>query len=195
MQAQTGRMLHECKHAIKTESDELDELRNITANFADQVKIEQKQNTEFQNIVQNTQIEMKKLLETLAQQQPGVHNLQTKHVTYKMTSDGCWYCEEQGHFTMNFPHREEHLNQKKIKLLGHKLYFTHNNTAVPRGNSEKSCKQIIEDTCRHISVVQNNMFAQPGEVYKQEYVPGILRLSDSSNGNEFSVFMNQICNT
>ena len=75
---------------------------------------------------------------------------------------------------MNCPHREEHLNQEKIKLLGNKLYFMHNNTAVPRGNSEKSCRQIIEDTCRHISVMQNNMFAEPGEVYKQESVPGIL---------------------
>jgi len=195
MQAQTNRMLREHEHAIKTESDELDELRNITANFADQVKIEQKQNTEFLNIVQNTQIEMKKLLETLAQWQPGVSNLYTKHATYKMTSDGCWYCEEQGHFTMNCPHKEEHLNQKKIKFLGHKLYFTHNNTAVPRGNSEKSCNQIVEDTCRHVSVVQNNMFAEPGEVYKQESVPGILRLPDSSNGNEFSVFTNQIHDT
>jgi len=62
---------------------------------------------------------MKKLLETLAQQHPGVSNLQTKHATYKMTSNGCWYCEEQGHFTVNCPHREEHLNQKKIKLLGY----------------------------------------------------------------------------
>jgi len=111
-QVQTSRTLCECEHAIKMESDELDELRNITANFADQVKIEQKQNTESRNIVQNMQIEMKKLLETLAQQQPGVSNPQTKHATYKMTSDGCWYCEEQGHFTMNCPHREEHLNQK-----------------------------------------------------------------------------------
>jgi len=39
------------------------------------------------------------------------------------------------------------------------------------------------------------MFAEPGEVYKQEYVPGILRLPDSSNRNEFSVFMNQIHDT
>jgi len=114
MQVQTSRTLHKCKHTIKAESDELDELRNITANFADQVKIEQKQNAEFRNIVQNMQIEMKKLLETLAQQQPGVSNPQTKHATYKMTSDRCWYCKEQGHFTMNCPHREEHLNQKKI---------------------------------------------------------------------------------
>jgi len=82
-QAQAGRMLHKRKHAIKMESNELDELRNITANFADQVKIEQKQNTEFRNIVQNMQIEMKKLLETLAQQHPGVSNLQTKHAKNK----------------------------------------------------------------------------------------------------------------
>jgi len=109
-QVQAGKTLCKCKHTIKMESDELDELQNITANFADQVKIEQKQNTEFQNIVQNMQIEMKKLLETLAQQHPGVSNPQIKHATYKMTSDGCWYCEEQGHFTMNCPHREEHLN-------------------------------------------------------------------------------------
>jgi len=195
MQVQASRTLCEREHAIKTESNELDELRNITANFADQVKIEQKQNVEFQNIVQNTQIEMKKFLETLAQQHPGVSNPQTKHVTYKMTSDGCWYCKEQGHFTMNCPHREEHLNQKKIKLLGNKLYFVHNNTAVSRGNSEKSYKQIIEDTCRHISVMQNNMFAEPGEVYKQESVPGILRIPDSSDRNEFLVFMNQIHDT
>jgi len=46
-QAQTGRMLHKHEHTIKMESNELDELRNITANFADQVKIEQKQNAEF----------------------------------------------------------------------------------------------------------------------------------------------------
>ena len=39
------------------------------------------------------------------------------------------------------------------------------------------------------------MFAEPGEVYKQESVPGILRLPDSSNGNEFLVFTNQIRNT
>ena len=36
------------------------------------------------------------------------------------------------------------------------------------------------------------MFAEPGEVYNQESVPGILRIPDSSNGNEFSVFTNQI---
>jgi len=36
MQAQTGRMLRKHEHAIKMESDELDELRNITVNFADQ---------------------------------------------------------------------------------------------------------------------------------------------------------------
>jgi len=164
-QVQAGKTLCEHKHTIKMESNELDELWNITANFADQVKIEQKQNAEFQNIVQNMQIEMKKLLETLAQQHPGVSNPQKKHATYKVTSDRCWYCKEQGHFTMNCPHREEHLNQKKIKLLGNKLYFMHNNTAVPRGNSKKSCKQIVEDTCRHVSVMQNNMFAEPGEVY------------------------------
>jgi hypothetical protein len=77
------------------------------------LKIEQKQNTELCSLVQNTQIEMKKLLETLAQQHPGVSNLQTKHATYKMTADGCWYCEETGHFTMNCPHREEHISEYK----------------------------------------------------------------------------------
>jgi hypothetical protein len=188
---QASKSLHAREHAIKIEDDSLDELRNITANFADQVKIEQKQNSEFRNIVQNTQIEMKKLLETLAQQHPGANSPQTKHATYKMTSDGCWYCEEHGHFTMNCPHREEHINQKKIKLLGNKIYFAHNNTAVPRGNNEKSVRQIVEDTCRHLAVIQNNMFAEPGEVYK-ESTPGILRIPDSNNGNEFSVFTNQI---
>ncbi|KIK05340.1 hypothetical protein K443DRAFT_130488 [Laccaria amethystina LaAM-08-1] len=174
--AHTTGSLHEHEQAIKSESDEFDELQNITADFADQVKIEQKQNTELCSQVQNTQIEMKKLLETLAQQHPGVSNPQTKHVTYKMTADGCWYCEEMGHFTMNCPHREEHINQHKIKLQGHKLYFVHNNLAA----------------CRQITVMQNNMFAEPGEVYKQESVPGIIRIADSSNGNEFSAFTNQI---
>ena len=37
MQAQTGRTLRQREHTIKMESDELDELRNITVNFADQV--------------------------------------------------------------------------------------------------------------------------------------------------------------
>jgi hypothetical protein len=188
----TARSLHEREQAIKSESGEFDELRNITANFADQVKIEQKQNTELRSLVQNTQIEMKKLLETLAQQHQGVSNPQTKHATYKMTADGCWYCEETGHFTMNCPHREEHINQNKIKLQGHKLFFVHNNLAVPRGNGEKSCKQMVEEACRRIAVMQNNMFAEPGEVYKQESIPGIIRIADSSNGNEFSAFTNQI---
>jgi len=191
-QAQASTTLRVREQAIKMESDELDELRNITANFVDQVKIEQKQNSELRNLVQSTQIEMKKLFETLAQQHPGVNNPQAKHATYKMTSDGCWYCDEPGHFTMNCPHREEHINQKKIKLLGNKIYFAHNNTAVPRGNNDKSVRQIVEETCRKIAVMQNNMFAEPGEVYNQESVPGILRIPDSSNGNEFSVFTNQM---
>jgi hypothetical protein len=38
------------------------------------------------------------------------------------------------------------------------------------------------------------MFAEPGEVYKQESVPGIIRIADSSNENKFSAFANQICN-
>ena len=190
--AHASQTLRAREQAIKIESDGLDELRNIAANFEDQVKIGQKQNTELRNFVQSTQIEMKKLFETLAQQHPGVNNPQTKHATYKMTSDGCWYCEEHGHFTMNCPHREEHINQKKIKLLGNKIYFAHNNTAVPRGNNEKSVRQIVEDTCRQVAIIQNNMFADPGEVYKQESVPGILRIPDSNNGNEFSVFTNQM---
>ena len=93
---------------------------------------------------------------------------------------------------MNCPHREEHINQKKIKLLGNKIYFAHNNTAVPRGNNEKSVGQIVEDTCRQVAIIQNNMFADSGEVYKQESVPGILRIPDSNNGNEFLVFTNQM---
>ena len=68
-------------------------------NFEDQVKIGQKHNTKLRNFVQPTQIEMKKLFETLTQQHPGVNNPQTRHATYKMTSNGCWYCEEHGHFT------------------------------------------------------------------------------------------------
>jgi hypothetical protein len=68
----------------------------------------------------------------------------------------------------------------------------HNNLAVPRGNGEKSCKQIVEEACRQITVMQNNMFAEPGEVYKQESVPSIIRIADSSNGNKFSAFTNQI---
>jgi hypothetical protein len=36
--AHTTRSLHEREQAIKSESGEFDELRNITANFADQVK-------------------------------------------------------------------------------------------------------------------------------------------------------------
>ena len=189
---QAGKSLQAREHAIKMESDELDEIRNLTANIADNVKIEQKQNSEFRSIVQNTQIEMKKLLETLAQQHQGVSNPQTKHATYKMTSEGCWYCEETGHFAMTCPHREEHINQKKIKLLGNKLYFFHNNTAVPRGTSEKTVRMIVEETCRQLAVMQNNMFAEPGEVYKQESAPGILRIPDTNNGNEFSVFTNQM---
>jgi hypothetical protein len=141
--AHTTGSLHEHEQAIKSESDEFDELQNITADFADQVKIEQKQNTELCSQVQNTQIEMKKLLETLAQQHPGVSNLQTKHVTYKMTADGCWYCEEMGHFTMNCPHREEHINQHKIKLQGHKLYFVHNNLAV-KNLVNKWSKRLVD---------------------------------------------------
>jgi len=192
MPTQVNRSLHAREQAIKMESDDFDELRNMTAQFMDQVKIEQKQNSELRSLVQNTQIEMKKLMETLSQQHPGVSNPQTKHATYKMAADGCWYCEEPGHFTMNCPHREEHINQNKIKLQGHKLFFTHNNLAVPRGNAEKSCKQMVKETCRRVAVMQNNMFAEPGEVYKGEAVPGILRIADSSNGNEFSTFTNQI---
>ena len=36
------------------------------------------------------------------------------------------------------------------------------------------------------------MFAEPGEVYKQESTPAILRILDTNNGNEFSVFTNQM---
>ncbi|EDR00178.1 uncharacterized protein LACBIDRAFT_334420 [Laccaria bicolor S238N-H82] len=192
----TGRSVQAREREIKTEHDEFEELRSITATFLDQIKVDQKQNSELRNMVQNMQIEMKKLLETLVHQQPNISNPQSKVASYKMTSDGCWYCDEPGHFTSNCPHREAHVAQKKIKLLGNRMYFTHNNTAVPRGNGEKSVRQIVEEASRQNLTLQNNMFAEPGEVFSQEaVVPGIIRLPDNNNGNEISVFTNQMRDT
>ncbi|EDR11760.1 uncharacterized protein LACBIDRAFT_323936 [Laccaria bicolor S238N-H82] len=67
---------------------------------------------------------------------------------------------------------------------------------VPRGNGEKSVRQIVEEASRQNSTLQNNMFAEPGEVFSQEaVVPGIIRLPDNNNGNEISVFTNQMRDT
>ena len=91
--AHVNKALHTHEQEIKAERDELDELQNSAVNFVDQIKTEQRQNAELHNLVQNMQSEMKKLLETLVQQQLGVSNPQAKSVTYKMTSDECWYCD------------------------------------------------------------------------------------------------------
>ena len=64
--AHASETLCTCEQAIKIESHGLDKLRKIATNFEDQVKIGQKHNTDLRNFVQSTQIEMKKLFETLA---------------------------------------------------------------------------------------------------------------------------------
>ncbi|EDR06400.1 uncharacterized protein LACBIDRAFT_328727 [Laccaria bicolor S238N-H82] len=139
----TGRSVQARKREIKMEHDEFKELRSITATFLDQIKVDQKQNSELRNMVQNTQIEMKKLLETLVHQQLNISNPQ-----------------------------------------------------IPRGNGEKSVRQIVEEASRQNLTLQNNMFAEPGEVFSQEaVVPGIIRLPDNNNGNEISVFTNQMRDT
>ncbi|EDR10630.1 uncharacterized protein LACBIDRAFT_325430 [Laccaria bicolor S238N-H82] len=111
--------------------------------------------------------------------------------TWRMGSDGCWYCEETGHFAMNCPHREEHIRTGKIKMSGHKMFFALTGQPVPRGTNGKSAKMIVEEASNKDMMAQSNMFASPGEIYTQNSgEPGIVQLGIDARVK--SVYTNQI---
>ena len=118
---------------------------------------------------------------------------QTTQLTCKMGPDGCWYCEEPGHFAMNCPHRDEHIRTGKIKISGSKMFFTLTGQPVPRGPNGKSAKVIVEETCNKENMAQSNLFASPGEIYAQVLEPGLMQLGADSKVR--SIFTNQVRDT
>jgi hypothetical protein len=176
---------------IKLEED-LKELHNKVALLMDKFTTSERAQ---QSALQASRQEMNRLTESLMHQHvttaPTVR--QTTQPTWKMGPDGCWYCEELGHFAMNCPHREEHLRTGKIKISGTKMFFAATGQGVPRGTNGKSAKTIVEETCNKENMAQSNLFASPGEVYTQTLEPGLIPLNVDSKLR--SIFTNQVRDT
>ncbi|EDR07192.1 uncharacterized protein LACBIDRAFT_328208 [Laccaria bicolor S238N-H82] len=136
--------------------------------------------------------EMNKLTEMLMTQHvTSAPTMRQTQPTWRMGSDRCWYCEETGHFTMNCPHREEHIRTGKIKMSGHKMFCALTGQPVPRGTNGKSAKMIVKEASNKDMMAQSNMFASPGEIYTQNSgEPGIVQLGIDARVK--SVYTNQI---
>ena len=92
-----------------------------------------------QSTLQVLKQEMNRLTESLMHQHVATAPTarQTTQPTWKMGPDGCWYCEELGHFATNCPHRDEHIRMGKIKISGNKMSFVLTGQPVPRGSNGK----------------------------------------------------------
>ncbi|EDR02091.1 uncharacterized protein LACBIDRAFT_332715 [Laccaria bicolor S238N-H82] len=175
-------------HSVKLE-DDIRELNQKVALLMDKITLSEKaQMSAFQASRQ----EMNKLTETLMTQHvTSAPTMRQTQPTWRMGSDGCWYCEETGHFAMNCPHREEHIRTGKIKMSGHKMFFMLTGQPVPRGTNGKSAKMIVEEASNKDMMAQSNMFASPGEIYTQNSgEPGIVQLGIDARVK--SVYTNQI---
>jgi len=126
-----------------------------------------------QSVLQVSRQEMNRLTESLMHQHvttaPAMR--QTTQSTWKMGPDGCWYCEELGHFAKNCPHRDKHIRMGKIKISGNKMFFTLTGQPVPRGSNGKSAKMIVEEACNKENIAQRNLFVSPGEICTQALEP------------------------
>lgn len=174
---------------IKLEED-LRDINNKVALLMDKFAISEKAQ---QSALQASRQEMNKLTETLMHQHvntaPTVK--QTTQPTWRLGPDGCWYCEELGHFAMNCPHREEHIRTGKIKISGHKMFFGLTGQPVPRGSNGKSARMIVEEACNKENIAQSNLFASPGEVYTTQMLePGLVQLGIDSKIR--SIYTNQL---
>lgn len=176
---------------IKLEED-LRDLNNKVALLMDKFTTSERAQ---QSALQASRQEMNRLTESLMHQHvntaPTVR--QTAQPTWKFGPDGCWYCEESGHFAMNCPHREEHIRTGKIKISGSKMFFALTGQPVPRGSNGKSAKSIVEEACNKENMAQSNLFASPGEVYTQIMEPGLIQLGIDPRVK--SVFTNQVRDT
>ncbi|EDQ99030.1 uncharacterized protein LACBIDRAFT_335402 [Laccaria bicolor S238N-H82] len=87
-------------HSVKLE-DDIRELNQKVALLMDKITSSEKaQMSAFQASRQ----EMNKLTETLMTQHvTSAPTMRQTQPTWRMGSDGCWYCEETGHFAMNCP--------------------------------------------------------------------------------------------
>ena len=188
---------HSHGHNVKLE-DDMRELTQKVALLMDQVTNSEKtQQSEIHQLLQTSRQDMQKLVETLTQQHVTTAPTLRQTGVKPALQDGCWYCEELGHFAFNCPHREEHLKTGKIKMVGNRIFFVHSGQPVPRGTAGKSAKDIVEEAIKaHFhknNVAQSNMFASPGEVYTHTVEPGIIPLNNLSTGNGVaSVFTNQL---
>ena len=173
---------------IKLE-DDLRELNNKVALLMDKFTTSERAQ---QSALQASRQEMNRLTESLMHQHvttaPTVR--QTAQPVWKMGPDGCWYCEEQGHFAMNCPHREEHIRTGKIRISGNKMFFALTGQPVPRGTNGKSAKTIVEEASNKENMAQSNLFASPGEVYTQTLEPGLIQLGVDPKVR--SIFTNQV---
>lgn len=176
---------------VKLEED-LRDLNNKVALLMDKFTTSERAQ---QSALQASRQEMNRLTESLMHQHVTTAPTarQTTQTTWRMGPDGCWYCEETGHFAMNCPHREEHIRTGKIKISGSKMFFALTGQPVPRGSSGKSTKIIVEEACNKENMAQSNLFASAGEVYTQQMEPGLIQLGIDSNVK--SIFTNQIRDT
>ena len=172
---------------IKLE-DDLRDLNNKIALLMDKFTSSERAQ---QSALQASRQEMNRLVESLMHQHvttaPAVRQTQS---TWKVGPDGCWYCEEPGHFAMNCPHREEHIRTGKIKISGNKMFFALTGQPVPRGTNGKSAKTIVEEACNKENMAQSNLFASPGEVFTQQMEPGLIQLGIDSKVR--SIYTNQV---
>jgi len=134
---------------------------------------------------------MNRLTESLMHQH--VTTAQTTQSTWKMGPDSCWYCEELGHFTTNYPHQDEQIRTGKIKISGNKMFFTLTGQPVPRGSNGKSAEMIVKEACNKENISQSNLFASPREIYTQALEPGLIQLGTDSKIR--SIFTNQVRDT
>lgn len=175
---------------VKLEED-LRELNNKVALLMDKITTSERAQ---QSALQASRQDMSRLTESLMQQHvttaPAVR--QTTQQTWRQGPDGCWYCDETGHFAMNCPHREEHIRTGKIKISGSKMFLGTTGAPVPRGSNGKSAKVQVEEICNKENMAQSLMFASPGEVYTQVLEPGLIQLGDSKVR---SIFTNQVRDT
>ena len=176
---------------IKLE-DDLRELNNKVALLMDKFTTSERAQ---QSALQASKQEMNRLTESLMHQHVATAPTarQTTQPTWKMGPDGCWYCEELGHFATNCPHRDEHIRTGKIKISGNKMFFALTGQPVPRGSNGKSAKMIVEEACNKENMAQSNLFASPGETYTQALEPGLIQLGTDAKMR--SIFTNQVRDT
>jgi len=173
---------------IKLE-DDLRELNNKVALLMDKFTTCQRAQ---HSTLQASRQEKNRLTESLMHQHvttaPTVR--QTTQLTCEMGPDGCWYCEELGHFTTNCPHRDEHIRMGKIKISSNKMFFALTGQPVLRGLNGKSAKMIVEEACNKENIAQSNLFVSPGEIYTQALEPGLIQLGTDAKMR--SIFTNQV---